>query len=208
MIFYFLSHNPVIREKACTELTSILGPGKGVAVERIQTSPHVLSKMIYNHAVIKEALRLFPPANTVRIGSPSVNITDSSGRQWPTHDWMVWPDSYVLGRDERYFPRADQFIPERYLPDSPFPPVPTGAWRAFERGPRDCIGSEFGMLEIKVVMALTLRDFKFKPAYEEGAPKVDGEKCYQMLFGSAKPKSGVPGRIQRVGNDAIENRID
>jgi hypothetical protein len=53
-------------------------------------------------------------------------------------------------------------------------------------------------LEIKVVMALTLRDFDFEPAYEPEAPDVDGEKCYQMLFGSAKPKGGVPGRMRRV----------
>jgi len=64
------------------------------------------------------------------------------------------------------------------------------------------------MLEIKVVMALTLRDFEFEPVYEEGAPEVDGEKCYQMLFGSAKPKSGVPGRVRRVGVDAVETWIE
>lgn len=53
-------------------------------------------------------------------------------------------------------------------------------------------------MEIKVVMALTLRDFDFEPSYEPRVPDVDGEKYYQMLFGSAKPKSGVPGRIRRI----------
>lgn len=198
MIFYFLSKNPSIRTKAIAELDEVFGPELQDTAEKIRKDPYVLNKLSYNHAVMKEVLRLFPPANTVRVGSPSVQITDpSTGKQFPTHDWVVWPDSYVLGRDERYFPKPESFIPERYLPDSPFPPIPAGAWRAFERGPRNCIGSEFGTLEIKVVMALTLRDFEFEPAYKENAPEVNGDPCYQMLFGSAKPKDGVPGRVKK-----------
>lgn len=196
MIFYFLSKNPSVREKAIAELDGVFGPDLQKTAEMIRNDPYVLNKLPYNHAVMKEALRLFPPANTVRVGSPSIQITDpTTGKQYPTHDWVVWPDSYVLGRDERYFPKPECFIPERYLPNSAFPPIPAGAWRAFERGPRNCIGSEFGTLEIKVVMALTLRDFEFEPAYKENAPEVNGDPCYQMLFGSAKPKDGVPGRV-------------
>ena len=199
MIFYFLSKNQQVRRKACDELDEVFGPDVQTTAAKIRQDPHILNKLPYNHAVMKEALRLFPPANTVRVGSPSVNITDpKTGKRYPTYDWVVWPDSWVLGRDERYFPKPNSFIPERYLPDSPFPPIPAGAWRAFERGPRNCIGSEFGTLEIKVVMSLTLRDFAFAPAYAEDATKVDGDPCYQMLFGSAKPKGGVPGRVQKV----------
>lgn len=93
-------------------------------------------------------------------------------------------------------------MPERWIPEeSPYPAPPPGAFRAFERGPRNCIGSEFGTLEIKVVMALTLRDFVFVPGYDEDALKVDGEPCYQMLFGSAKPKSSVPGTLVRATSE-------
>lgn len=198
MIFYFLSKNPQVREKAAKELNDLFGPDLQETAEKIRENPYVLNSMPYNHAVMKEALRLFPPANTVRVGNPKVFITDpKTGERFPTYDWLVWPDSYVIGRDKRYFPEPESFIPERYLSDSPFPPIPKGAWRAFEMGPRNCIGSEFGTLEIKVVMALTLRDFDFEPAYAKDAPTVDGEPCYQMLFGSAKPKSSVPGRVKK-----------
>jgi len=168
MIFYFLSQNPSVRQKAVTELDEVFGKDLQATATKIKDDPYILNKLHYNHAVMKEVLRLFPPANTVRVGSPSVQITDTNtGKEYPTHNWVVWPDSYVLGRDERYFPEPESFIPERYLPDSPFPAIPAGAWRPFERGPRNCIGSEFGTLEIKVVMALTLRDFDFEPAYEK-----------------------------------------
>lgn len=198
MIFYFLSKNPTVRTKAITELDSVFGYDLKHTAEKIRNDPYILNKLPYNHAVMKETLRLFPPANTVRVGNPAVEIIDpKTGKQYPTHNWVVWPDSYVLGRDARYFPQPESFIPERYMPDSPFPPIPAGAWRAFERGPRNCIGSEFGTLEIKVVMALTIRDFEFCPEYGENAPVVNGDPCYQMLFGSAKPKDGVPGRVRK-----------
>jgi cytochrome P450 len=202
MIFYFLSKNPTIRQKAIEELDSVFGSSIETTAQKIRDDPHVLNKIPFCTGIMKESLRLFPPANTVRVGNPTVFITDpKTGIKYPTEplkNTVVWPDSYVLGRDARYFPEPLKFIPERYTSDSPYPPIPAGAWRAFERGPRNCIGSEFGSLEIKAIMALTLRDFHFVPVYPEGALSVDGEKCYQMLFGSAKPKGSVPGRVVRT----------
>jgi cytochrome P450 len=203
MIFYFLSFNPAVRRKACAELDAVFGPSLAGTAKAIRDDPYILNRLPYNHAIMKEALRLFPPANTVRVGSPDVFITDpKTGERFPTHDWVVWPDSYVIGRHETYFPSPEKFMPERWIPEeSPYPAPPPGAFRAFERGPRNCIGSEFGTLEIKVVMALTLRDFVFVPGYDEDALKVDGEPCYQMLFGSAKPKSSVPGTLVRATSE-------
>lgn len=201
MTFYYLHLNQPARAKACAELNSIFGPDLHETARMIRDNPYVLNRMTYNHAVVKEVLRLFPPANTVRIGEPDFLISNSDGDSFPTEDCVVWVDPYVMGRDTRYFPEPQKFIPERFLPDSPYPEIPAGAWRPFERGPRNCIGSEFGTLELKVVMALTLRDFEFEPDYQPGALDVDGEKCYQMLFGSAKPKSGVPGRVVKLGKD-------
>lgn len=202
MIFYFLASNPSVRTKAIAELDSLFGSSLEITAQTIREDPYVLNKMPYCTGIMKETLRLFPPANTVRVGNKTVWITDpKTGARFPTEpvkDTVVWPDSYVLGRDARYFPEPLKFIPERYNADSPFPPIPAGAWRAFERGPRNCIGSEFGSLEIKAIMALTLRDYDFLPVYPENSQTVDGEACYQMLFGSAKPKGGVPGRIIRT----------
>ena len=201
MTFYYLHLNQSARTKACAELDSIFGTDRHETAKMIRENPYILNRMVYNHAVIKEVLRLFPPANTVRIGEPDLLISSSDGNSYPTKDCVVWVDPYVMGRDPKYFPEPQKFIPERFLSVSPYPEIPTGAWRPFERAPRNCIGSEFGTLEVKVVMALTLRVFDFEPEYQPGAPNVDGEKCYQMLFGSAKPKSGVPGRVVRLSTD-------
>lgn len=196
MIFYYLSMNEKAKAKGCAELDDILGSDSAGAAGRIREDPLILNRLPYIAAIIKEALRMYAPANTVRIGRQDFAIRDSNGECYPTHSWIVWPDAYVIGRNEKHFPDPSSFIPERFLPDSPFPPIAVGAWRPFERGARGCIGSEFGMLEIKAVLALTLREFDFEPAYPDGAPEVDGEKAYQVLFGSAKPKDNMPGRVR------------
>lgn len=67
--------------------------------------------------------------------------------------------------DPRFFPKPYKFIHDRFLPDkSPFPPIPRNVHRPFEKGPRNCIGQELAMLEVRVVLALTLRKFDFKEA--------------------------------------------
>jgi cytochrome P450 len=182
MLFYFLAQNPSARATLTTELDSVLGTSSASAAQAIRRDPYILNSLPYTTAVIKETLRLFPPANTVRIGSPSVLITDpNTNEQYPTDNFVVWPDSYVIGRDEQYFPAPLRFVPERWLADmSEWPLPPPGAFRAFERGPRGCIGGEFGMLEIKVVVAIVVREFEFVTGYEKGCLNVDGDPCYQV----------------------------
>lgn len=183
--FCFFSKNPSVRQNAIIELDSVFGSSLKMTAQKIRDGPYVLNKDSLLYWFHKETLRLFPPANTVRVGNPSVFITDpKTGQKYPTEplkDTVAWPDSYVLGRDPRYFPEPLEFMPERYNADSPFSPIPAGAWRPFERGPRNCIGGGFGSLEIKAIMALNLRDFDFQPVYPDGAPTVDGEPCYQMF---------------------------
>ena len=86
---------------------------------------------------------------------------------------------------------------------SEFPPIPKNAFRPFEKGPRDCIGQELAMLEARIVLALTLRKFNFKEAYEELDARLGRKpqvfemmdkvgRAYQVLWTTAKPKDGLP----------------
>lgn len=54
--------------------------------------------------------------------------------------------------------------------------IPKDSWRPFERGPRACIGQELALLEMKIILAMTLRDYTFKPDYEEWDRKLGREK--------------------------------
>lgn len=87
-------------------------------------------------------------------------------------------------------------------PGDPLYPV-KGAWRPFEFGPRNCVGQELAMLEIRVVLALTVREFDFSDAYAEWdrcnpgkGGRVGGERGYQVLLGGAHPQGGFPCRVR------------
>lgn len=124
---------------------------------------------------------------------------------------MIWLVSCASQRCPDLWPSPDSFIPERWLVKEGDPLFPIkGAWRPFELGPRQCIGIELAMIEMKVIVALMLRSFDFKVAYgeldardEKKGLKLglrttpDGERAYQTLIATAKPVDGMPVRVQR-----------
>ena len=95
------------------------------------------------------------------------------------------------------FKDPERYIPDRYLITDPADPyyVPKDAWRGFEKGPRNCIGDAMALIQIKVVLALTVRTFRFQEEYPEDAPEVHGEKMYATFHVTAKPALGMPGRV-------------
>lgn len=97
------------------------------------------------------------------------------------------------------------------------PTLPENGWRAFERGPRNCIGQDLALLEARVILALVVRSFEFKAAfdclgelaqdgsvyakdegYRKGRQDLDGEEAYPVLLGTAKPREGMPMRVRMV----------
>lgn len=95
---------------------------------------------------------------------------------------MVWPLLYALNHNPSLFPSPDKFLPERFRPaptptpnssdpdPNPNPALttfPPTAFRPFEHGPRNCIGQDLALLEIKIVLVLTLRAFDVRAVYEE-----------------------------------------
>ena len=59
------------------------------------------------------------------------------------------------------------YRPERWLVDETQTnnPADRDAFMAFAKGPRNCIGQELAMLELKMVLAMTIRQFDFKEAF-------------------------------------------
>lgn len=198
------------------ELDNVFGAGVG-AGDQLKESPYKVNELEYTLATIKETMRLWPPASGVREGRKDYFIKDPiTGEQLPTEGCIVWNVSMTLGRSERIWgPDVLEFKPERFMPENA-DKITTGSWRPFERGPRNCIGQELALIEMKVVLAMTLREFEIKSAFDEldslkndgslwtkdpswrkGPQETFGEEMYQVLLAAAKPREGMPARIQR-----------
>lgn len=205
-ILHLLSKNPPALQRLLSEHDSVFGPDLAQTASMIEDNPLLLNKLTYTVAVIKETLRLFPPASSTRAGEPGFSITDQEGRSYPTDGFLVWSIHHAIHRDPSYWPEPTSFLPERWIvpPGHVLHPSTKGAWRPFEFGPRSCIGQELAMLEMKIVLAMTAREFDIRAAYDEwdglkgrkGPKAVDGERAYQMMSGGARPSDGFPCRVE------------
>jgi cytochrome P450 len=165
---YLLSRTPSVLTKVRNELNELLGPSIDPESVRVRLlspdGPEIFRKMIYVSAVIKETLRLFPPAATARYTKPGTGFTVQmpSGEEHCLDGMIIYNAESHIQRDPAvYGDTADVFVPERWLPEKRGPKFPSGSWRPFERGPRGCIGQDFALIELRAIIAMIARRFDF-----------------------------------------------
>jgi cytochrome P450 len=203
--FYVLSQHPEALERLREEHDLVLGPDPAAATTVISTNPRIVNNLPYTLAVIKETLRLFPPAGTTRAGKPGVSVSDDTGMRCPTDDAIIWVLHVEAHRSPQYWVRPDDFLPERWLvgPEHELYPRP-GTWRPFEHGPRNCIAQALVLVELRVILACMAREFNILPAYDEldetdATGKVRtcrGERAYLVGEGAAHPAARFPCYIE------------
>ncbi|KAF2014077.1 cytochrome P450 [Aaosphaeria arxii CBS 175.79] len=206
--YHLLATHPESLARVRAEMNEVLGPAAKTPA-LLRERPALLNQLPYTLAVIKETLRLFPPASGFREGKSDVSIFDEDGTAYPTDGCYVWVVHLALQRDPKYWKDPHSFIPERWLvgPGDPLYPV-KGAWRPFEFGPQNCLGQSLALVEIKVVLAMTIRSFDIQPAYEEWdeihkitrTRTVYGNRAYQVEGGGggAHPSERYPCTVQTV----------
>jgi len=200
-----LSRHPKILARVRAEHDSVFGPDPSDASSLLLSNSQLLNQLSYTLATIKEALRIYPTVAALRIGQPDFSIVSSTGQRFPTANVIVLGDHYGVHHNPSVWPEPEKFLPERWLVDETDPLYPPkNAWRPFERGPRNCIGMELAMTEIKIILALTLRTFDLVDAYEEfdtlkGNPKgwnVNGQRTYMVRgTGGGHPSDGYPCKV-------------
>jgi cytochrome P450 len=164
-----LQDNPDCLAKMRAEHTAVLGSDPDKAHDTILASPHLLYALPYTLAVIKETLRLYPLAATLRQGSPDFFLTaPGSPLQYITDGFALWDSSPSIQRRPELWPRGNDFIPDRFLApegDPLYPPK--DGWRPFALGPRNCIGQELALVELRLVAVMIARKFDIEEAWSE-----------------------------------------
>lgn len=152
--FLLLAQHPHVTHKLCNEIDAVLGPpGTHSTCEGI--SHCTIEKIHYAECVLREALRLYPPAPyTAREAKDEDVIGDLRIRKGMT----VFVSVYSIHRDRSLWGNdAEQFVPERWK-NGPLPEK-TGAFIPFGLGPRRCLGERFALLEARLALVRTLMEF-------------------------------------------------
>lgn len=209
-ILHLLATNPNALVKVRAEHDRLLGKDLSAVPSIVKAQAHLTNDLTYTTAVIKEALRLFPPGGASRAGSPSADLLDDQGNRCPTKDCSAVLTIHTeMHRAPAYWNRPDEFVPERWLAECSDELQPTkGAYRAFEIGPRNCVAQGFVMTEFRVILACIVRQFDFTPAYDEwdrlhpggGLRTYRGERAYQIEEGAAHPVDHYPCRVSIRGS--------
>jgi cytochrome P450 len=109
----------------------------------------------YLNAVLKEGLRLYPPAPDYLFRSTSHEGAIVAGQVVPPHT-TVTINMLAAYRDPTNFYKPNEFIPDRWLKAPPieFQNDDRAVFKPFSVGPRDCIGKK--SVKLHVLIALNL----------------------------------------------------
>lgn len=113
--------------KLRAEHDAVLGSVTETA-KKLREHPYLLNRLPYTAAVIKEVLRLFPPASAMRGGERNVYLKDERGNLYPTEGTNLWILHSALQHHPKYWTDPLGFRPERWLvgPEDPLYPVKGG----------------------------------------------------------------------------------
>lgn len=169
--FYLLAQHAAAEAKLHGELDRVLGG-------RLPTTADV-SKLTYAEWVIKESMRLYPPAWT--IGREALEDCEIGGYQIRKGTQLLM-SQWIVHRDPRFWTEPDTFRPDRWGDDAT-KNLPRCAYFPFGDGPRICIGNSFAMMEAILLLATISQRFRLE--------LVPGQKLRLVPSVTMRPRDGI-----------------
>ncbi len=170
-----LSRNPGARDRLHAELARVLG-GRAPEWDDLPNLP-------YTEQVVLEAMRLYPPAFVV--ARKAETDAEIGGYDVPSgSEVVIW--IFHTHRDGRWYPSPLAFRPERHTADV-VATRPKLAYLPFGAGPRACIGTQFSLLEARLVLATLAQRFALDV--------VPGHRIATKPGVTLMPKGGMPMRV-------------
>jgi cytochrome P450 len=178
--YYLLSHHPDVEQKLVEEIKTVLN-GK-------EPQARDLQRLKYTEWVILESMRLYPPS--YGFGREALADCVMNGYEVPAGT-TVFLIQWVTHRDPRWFEDPEKFYPERWDNDL-IHKIPRFAYFPFSGGPRLCIGNNFGMMEMILMLSYLVQTFKIS------VPKEFCPTPFTSI--SLQPEPGMPAHIERRSN--------
>jgi cytochrome P450 len=146
--WYLLSEHPEADAKLAAELDRTLNGRTPTAAD--------LADLPYTEMVIREAMRLYPPAPA--FAREPIEDVMLGGYEVPKGS-LVTIITYALHRDARFFEDPERFDPERFAPGW-VERIPRYGYLPFGGGPRVCIGNGFALTEARLILATMAQRYR------------------------------------------------
>jgi len=174
--FFLLAQQPEVERKLQEEIA---------VLEQVPPTTADLARLPYTERVIKESMRLYPPAWIV----PRLAISDFELGGYPIRrNSILFTSPYTLHRHPHYFPDPERFSPERWTPEFE-KTLPRYAYFPFGGGPRVCIGNGFAMMEANLVLATILQRNQLR--------LTPGQQIIPEPVITLRPSNGIQMRVMK-----------
>ncbi|GGR86009.1 cytochrome P450 [Streptomyces aureoverticillatus] len=154
-----LSRDADVTRRVRTEIETTVGDRAPDPVD--------LAGMPLLQAVFTETLRLRPPAWTIMRATG--RACELAGARVPAGA-VLFASPYSIQHSARWFPRPDEFLPDRWLGDAAAG-APKYAYFPFGGGRRSCPGRMLAQITAGVVLTRVLQGFRLEPV--GGPPTAD-----------------------------------
>lgn len=173
---YLLGRHPEAQNRVASE---VMGADlQNPTVESLQA-------LTYTRAVLYESMRYFPPVWAI---SRTATRDHAVQGRLIKKGSLVMLSQFVMGRSEKYWPEPMRFHPDRFLqPENQ--DRNDGVYFPFGLGPRACIGSQFAMAEMTLILSRFIREFEVVLTRAE-------EPGLRPLV-TLKPLNGVWAKLRR-----------
>lgn len=145
---YLLSLYPNVERQLHAELEAVLA-GRTPTVSD-------LPQLRYTRQVLEEALRLYPPA-WLLVRSPLTD--DVIGGYTIPAGVSIFISPYTMHRHPAFWDNPEGFDPDRFSPEQ-VAQRPRFAYLPFGGGPRLCIGNNFAMMEMVLILAMLYQRYR------------------------------------------------
>ncbi|KAK6854491.1 toxin biosynthesis cytochrome P450 monooxygenase [Apiospora arundinis] len=148
---YLLLENPETLKRLTAEIKDRFNSEDDITIQGTAELP-------YLNAVVQESLRLCPPGPAV-----FPRVVPEGGRvvcgQFVPGGFTVGVHQLAADRSSLNFADPEAFVPERWLGDLRFGKDDKAACQPFSHGPRNCIGKNLAMAEIKTILSRIIWNF-------------------------------------------------
>ena len=172
---YLLARAPQWQERVFAEIDAVVG-ARGMDAEDLERLP-------VTRAVLKEAMRLYPPAPIMtRLAAQDMTL----GPETIKAGTLIVIPIFAVHRHRKLWEDPDRFEPRRFAPEREAKLART-QFMPFGFGPRTCIGGTFAMMEATAILATLVRRARFE---------WDGIHAPEPISRvTLRPKGGMPLKV-------------